>query len=362
MLGVIRVLALQALVGSCALLLACAGTPRAAAPAAPAAPAASAPVAQAATAAPTKPPPLTHVTAGFGSLTALYVPLWIAGDEKLFEKYGLDVELVSLPGNTGPQSLVAGKVPIVGLSGYAAAPSMVEGADLVMLTQNVRRQTAQIFAVPAITSPQAMRGKRMGITRPGTLTHFGALLALREWGLKPDQDVTFVSLNESAAILTGMLSGAADAGVLTDPNNFAAANQGLHLLTDLADVPTEYITTGVTTTHAYAAQHRDVLLNFIRGYSEGLKRFYEDRALAEDTLRRYVQIDDPEVLDKTYTLYTEKYFVKVPRPDVEGMQNILNDYAGVDPHARDVDAKQLVDPSFVEQLQNEGFYRSLGFE
>ena len=311
---------------------------------------------------PGAPPPLTRVSAGYGALTALYIPLWIAGDEKLFEKYGLDVELLDLPGNTGPQSLVAGQVPIVALSGYAAVPSMVEGADLVMLTSNVQRQTAQVYSVPAVDSPQALRGKRLGITRPGTLTHFGGLLALREWGLKPDEDVSFVNMNESANILAGLVSGAVDAGVLTDPNTFRAAKEGFRLLADLADFPTEYLATGVTTTHAYARENRPVLLNFIRGFTEGLRRYYDDRALAEDVLRRYVRVDDPEVLAKTYTLYAEKYFVKLPLPNVQGMQNILDDYAVVNPRARELDASRLIDASFVQELQREGFFRSLGLE
>jgi NitT/TauT family transport system substrate-binding protein len=343
------------------LLLACNAPAPAAGPAGSAAPGAAG-AAPAAPAAPQRPAPLVSLTVGYGAVTAAYIPLWMAAEAKAFEKYGLEVELVPLPGNTGPQSLVAGQVPIVGLSGFASAPSMIEGADLLVLTTAVPRHTAQIYGVPGLDSPQALRGKRIGITRPGTLTYFGALVALREWGLRPDQDVALVSLNETTAILTGMLSGAADAGVLTDPHSFTAAKQGFPVLADLSEFSSEYISAGITTTSAYAQQHRPVLLNFLRGYMEGHKRYFDDRPFAIEVLRKYARMDDAEVLEQTYTLYAEKYFVRIPSPSVRGLQNILEDYAQVNPKAKEIDAARHVDGSFMEELRREGLFRSLGLE
>src|SRR5262249_8464454 len=319
--------------------------------------------------------PLTHVAIGYGAIAASYIPLWMAGEMKAFEKYGIDAELLHLPGNTGPQSLVSGQVPIMGLSGVASgegpirgwggfawAPRMSGGADLLIRTASPPRHTAQMYGVYGVDSPQALRGKRLGITRPGTLTHFGALVALREWGLKPDQDVTLVSLNESAAILTGMLSGAVDAGMLNDPNSFAAAKQGFPLLVDLADYPTEYISAGITTTRYYAQQNRALLLNVLRAYLEGHRRYFDDPAMAVDVLSKYARVEDPEVLEQTYRLYAEKYFVRNPFPSVRGIQNILDDYAQVNPRAKEVDATRLVDASFMQELQREGFLRAIGLE
>lgn len=365
-----RRLSVAAVLAGVLLLAACAPAAPSAAPAptraagAPAGGASpqAAPAVQPVAAAPTSPPPLTRLVVGYGSAGGGYIPLWIAAEAKRFERYGLDVELVLLPGNLGPQSLVAGQVPIVGLTGFASAPAMIEGADLVIVASAVNKLTALVYGVPGVDSPEALRGKRLAITRPGTLTHFGALLALRAWGFKPEQDVTLVSLNEVPAILTGMHAGAADAGVLTDLTAFTAAKQGFPLLVDLADLPTDYLASGFTTTHQYAQQNRPLLLNFLKGYAEGLKRFYDDKPFAAQMMQKYVQIEDPEIQDRTYALYAEKYFQRVPLPTVRSMQNILDDLAEGNPRARDVDAARLVDPSLVQQLQAEGFFRSLDLE
>jgi ABC-type nitrate/sulfonate/bicarbonate transport system substrate-binding protein len=308
------------------------------------------------------PPPRVALTVGYGSAGGGYVPLWIAAESGAFAKYGLDVDLVLLPGNTGPQSLVAGTVPLMGLTGFASAPSMIEGADLVMIGAVVNRMTALVYGARGVDTPEALRGRRLGITRPGTLTHFAALLALREWGFQPERDVAFASVNTVPDILAALLAGAIDAGVLTDLAAFTAEKEGYPLLVDLSTLPTEYLATGFTTTRGYAAQHRDVLLRFLRGYAEGLKRYYDDKPFAFEMMRKYVQIDDPDSLERTYTLYAERYYTKVPLPRVQAMQNVLDDFAVVNPRAREVDASRLVDPSFVEELQREGFYRALGFE
>src|SRR5712692_2864142 len=94
---------------SCALvLLACSPAPRAApadAPGSGAAPAGAASGAAPAAQAPAQSQgsqPLTHVAIGYGAIAAAYIPLWMAGEMKAFEKHGVDAELVHLPGNTGP--------------------------------------------------------------------------------------------------------------------------------------------------------------------------------------------------------------------------------------------------------------------
>jgi NitT/TauT family transport system substrate-binding protein len=348
--------------GVALLLAACSGGgPAVPAPAASGG-AAQSPASGAAPAAAPTPLPLVPMQVGYGAITASYIPLYVAAEMKAWEKYGLDVELVHLPGNTGPQSLLAGQVPLVALSGFASAPSMIEGADFVIVATMIPRHTARIYGAYGVDTPQALRGKRLGVTRLGTLTHFGALLALREWGLEPDKDVALVSLNESANIYAGLASGAVDAGVLTDPHSFAAQKAGYPLLVDLVDWPVDSNSAGFTTTRSFLQQNRPQLMNFLRGYMEGHKRFFEDRAYSLDVLRKYARIEDPEVLDNTYALYVEKYFVKVPLPTVAGLQNIIDDYAEVNPRAKGIDATPMVDPSLIQDLQREGFFRQLGLE
>jgi hypothetical protein len=44
------------------------------------------------------------------------------------------------------------------------------------------------------------------------------------------------------------------------------------------------------------------------------------------------------------------------------MKVILSDHADANPRAREVDPARAVDPSLIQELQREGFFRSLGLE
>jgi NitT/TauT family transport system substrate-binding protein len=305
---------------------------------------------------------LKPMKVGYSAPSGTWSPLYVAAESGAFARHGLAVEIVPLFGSSGPQAMVAGDVPLMALGGTSAAPAIIEGADLVMVLASSQRLPIQVVATSAIDTPQALRGKRLAITRPGTLTFFGSRLALREWGLKPDEDVTIVNLNDYAGILAGLLGGATDAGLLADPFTFQARKEGLRTIADLGDSPTEYLAAGATTTHGFLRDQRPTVLAFVKGWAEGTKRYFDDPEFAIDVLRKYTQIDDRAVLEQTYALYAGKHIIKVPLPSVQGMQNVLNDYAETNPRARDVDAARAVDPSLVAELQQQGFYRELGFE
>jgi ABC-type nitrate/sulfonate/bicarbonate transport system substrate-binding protein len=174
--------------------------------------------------------------------------------------------------------------------------------------------------------------------------------------------VTIVNLNDYGGLLTGLLSGAADAGLLADPFTFQARKEGQRTIADLGDSPTEYLVAGVTTTHGFLRDQRPTVLAFGKGWAEGTKRYYDDPEFAIDVLRKSTQSDDRAVLEQTYALYAGKHIIKVPLPSIQGMQNVLNDYAETNPRAREVDAARAVEPSLVAELQAQGFYRALGLE
>ncbi len=56
----------------------------------------------------------------YATTSGIRLPLWIAEEAKLYEKYGLDAKLINIPsGNTAISALVSGEVDIVSGSGSA---------------------------------------------------------------------------------------------------------------------------------------------------------------------------------------------------------------------------------------------------
>src|SRR5438270_8281500 len=133
------------------------GAPPPAAAGAPAAPAASA----AATA-----PPVVKLRVPYVAISVTQLPAWVAQDAGTFAKYGLDVSLEYIPtGSTLIQTMVAGEADFGIAGSEAPIAASFSGADLVILAPTIDRLLFTVYAAPDLASAQAIRGKRLGITR-----------------------------------------------------------------------------------------------------------------------------------------------------------------------------------------------------
>ena len=77
---------------------------------------------------------LDSFTISYASVSGTRAPLWIAKDLGLFEKYGLDGNLVYIAsGVTSVNALLGGSVDIIAASGSSAVGAAARGAPLVII-------------------------------------------------------------------------------------------------------------------------------------------------------------------------------------------------------------------------------------
>lgn len=77
-------------------------------------------------------------------------PFWIAQDLKLFEKYGLDSELVYVSGARPIQAMLGGSIDASQVGGAATVSAAVQGADVVILGTIFSRLNFAVHASPQI--------------------------------------------------------------------------------------------------------------------------------------------------------------------------------------------------------------------
>src|SRR5438094_8016355 len=70
---------------------------------------------------------LQNLTVGYSSFSGDYVPLWIAIEDQLGKKYGLDLKAVYAVRARPQQLLMNGETPLVLATGTGALPSHVIG-------------------------------------------------------------------------------------------------------------------------------------------------------------------------------------------------------------------------------------------
>jgi len=113
---------------------------------------------------------LDSVTIGFSSFSGFYGPLWLAVEDGVGKKYGLDLRAV-YAGRVRPQQLLtSGETPFVIASGSGGVTSHVLGVkDQVFVALLSNKLGGGIFSKNEIKRPEDLKGKLIATGRPGAL-------------------------------------------------------------------------------------------------------------------------------------------------------------------------------------------------
>ncbi len=286
--------------------------------------------------------------------------LWVTKEARLFEKNGLAVELIYIAGSTTvAQAMVAKEIPISEIAIPAVIQGDLGGADMVMLAGPNTKPGQKIMAKPEIKTPEALKGRKVGISRFGTTDDFLLRYALTQWNLRPDRDVPIIQLGGSPEILAGLASGTVDAGLLSSPLHLRAAKLGSILLADLSTIGIDYQGAGLVTTRSFVRDNPDTIRRYVRAYVEGLHRFKTDKAFSLKVLAKYTRINEPEVLEETYQHYAIRVMPKVPYPTLKGIQTVLDEIGTRNPKAKTLQPANFIDVTFLKELEQSGFIKNL---
>jgi ABC-type nitrate/sulfonate/bicarbonate transport system substrate-binding protein len=309
------------------------------------------------TTAPTAAPQPASITVVWTAVTGANGPLWTAYEEGYFKQQGLDVTLTHIASTSRAiAAVLANEAQFANTDPSSLVSADVEGGDMRLVIGLTNRLVFSVMAQSSIGSPAELKGKKLGITRPGSSTYTAALQALKLWNLQPDSDVALIPLQEVPAILAGLQANQVDAGVVSPPTSIQAKGAGFKELIDLAVDGPEFPSVGISTTASFISSHHDVVERFVRGYAMGLKRFKTDKQTGMADMNKYLQLDDQDVLDQTWQSFS-KYLADPPEIPEAGMQAVIADTAAASPKAAGTAAGDYMDLSFVKQLEAAGVFK-----
>ena len=110
---------------------------------------------------------------GLSAVSAVPSPVWIAEEKGLFRKHGLETEIIitGQGASTGISALLSNDIQLVASAGDAFVASRLQGGDTVMLASLVNKGLQRIMARSDIKTPAELKGKRIGVTRIGAVSH-----------------------------------------------------------------------------------------------------------------------------------------------------------------------------------------------
>jgi ABC-type nitrate/sulfonate/bicarbonate transport system substrate-binding protein len=284
-------------------------------------------------------------------------PLWMAHDLGIFNRNGLDVQLLYIGGGSVvTQALIGGDVQFVRLGASAVMQASLRGADLKMIANTINRLVFSLMAKPEIKSPADLKGKKIGVTRLGGSTDFALDLALKKWNLRRGADVAVLQTGGMPQLLGAITAGGVDAGVISPPTNLTALKMGLKEMVDFGDLPIQYPNSPLATTQVFLDKNRDIALRLLRAYAEGIHRVKTDREATLKIYAKYTKVQDPEILAELYRIYGVKHLESVPAVKLDAVEEVLRFEIKTGAAAK---AADFIDNSLVAELERDGFFRKL---
>jgi NitT/TauT family transport system substrate-binding protein len=126
-----------------------------------------------------------RVNIGVASVSSSALSLWVAREQGIFTKHGVDAELILIRGgSTLVASLLTNEIHSAFTSGVSVLGAAAQGVDVRMLTSISTRVSWKLVAGPQIRKPEELRGKRFGYA-PSSATPGWPPLALEQLGLEP---------------------------------------------------------------------------------------------------------------------------------------------------------------------------------
>lgn len=156
-----------------------------------------------------------------GQALIYYLPLSIANVRGYFKDEGLDVQVVDFAGGSKAlQAVVGGSADVVSGAFEHTITLQSKGQFYRAFAQQGRAPMI-VLAVSTKTmadykTPADLKGKKIGVTAPGSSTNMMASFFLAQHGLKPS-DVAFIGVGGGAGAITAMRTGQIDAIANLDP-------------------------------------------------------------------------------------------------------------------------------------------------
>ena len=232
------------------------------------------------------------------------------------------------------------------------------GGDTVMVGVTTSGFTQKLLGQPTVPRPEDLRGKRLGVTRAGSVTDFAARYLLGRLGLSADGDVALIQTGGYPEMLQAMMAGGLDAGLISDPVAQEALDQGFVPLLDLASLNVEYPTNGIGTLHSIVNDRPGAMRAFIGGIVDGIAWAKHNRAEALGVLSRYTRVESPRALEAAY----EEAVPRMPAalyPTEAAIVVILEAIRDTEPRAAQAQPADFVEARFVRELDESGYIRRL---
>ena len=293
-----------------------------------------------------------------GGITPMHSVIWVAQQEGLFKKYGLEVEYLTMnSGTLGVQTLLSNDSQFLFSTGALAVTANLQGADIAMITGGFNQFAFKVVSRPEIKTFQELRGKRFSISQFGSATDFAVQASLEKFGVDAKQ-VAVIQLGASSNRLTALINGSTEASLFTEPfATMAIKKHGMNLLLDMADAGMSYPQSCLMVKRSYLDANREKTTNFVKAIIEGMFFAQRNKEATIRAIKKFIRAD-AEVYGIGYEYFLGKHAEGlVVMPDRKGVEFVIAQMAKSNPKAKGqtIESLRVLDSTILDELKKSGF-------
>jgi ABC-type nitrate/sulfonate/bicarbonate transport system substrate-binding protein len=331
----------------------------ASAPTTASAPAPAATTSAASAAKPTAPAPAAAPQPTPGPLTKIavshpdggaHLPLFIARDKGIFNKYGLDVDLKPLGGGSvATAALLGGDIQMADITGSEIVTADAQGADILVLA-TLTPTYPYVFEVSKdIANKEDLKGKTIVIRAVGDATDIATRIMLKKEGLDPDKDVTILAVQQEGARMAALQSGQICCSVAQVSDRLELEKAGFHKLFDLTTEGLPNSQGVIAAKREYVTANPQVIQNFMNSLVAGIALMKADKAAALPVLKAQLNLEDDAIVAATYDFFAAEVVPSVPTAQPNQFADSIALLGEKNDKVVGFDVSRYIDSSFLQK-------------
>jgi NitT/TauT family transport system substrate-binding protein len=305
------------------------------------------------------------VRVSLGDVSLNKVSFLIADDAGIYAKNGLEVQQLITPqaaqavkrngvevparyvgadaGRQSAEIAIGGAAPII--LGMISAGRRIDRVILATTDNEIRWK---IVAKPGITSLEGLKGKRLGYSGVGTVSHYMALAFLDAIGWKPDRDITLVG---GALSIDALKEGRVDAVIADDIVQALAPAAGFHAVVDMRPYHIPLPGSSVVASREWVQNNREAARRFMQATVESIALMKQDRAISSAAMAKWFGILDPGRQREVWAQSAD--LPRKPYPSAAGIAKMMELYNR--PEMARYKPGDFYDDSFLKELDQSGY-------
>ncbi len=305
----------------------------------------------------------TKVLIAHGAISNNTEPLWIAKEQGIYRKYGIDAELVFIIAGRAMQAMLAGQVPVGTVGATHVINANTGGGDFTMILGMQNSLDYLFIARPNIKSAEELKGQKVAIGTPAGSASLATYVALDFLGLNPRRDnIVLLGVGGVPERLSALRSGSVEATSLSPEFGQVVVSEGYRVLLNTSKENVPFQSSGLVVSRKLMKTNPRLVENIVKATVEGVAFVHKpsNKEIVLKSLARNLRLSKQEQVETAYQNLVAE-LPKKPCPTMAGVASVIKLMAqhGLNAKASQIKPEDIADMSYCRKLEDSGFFKSL---